>query len=97
MDKELLKKQIGTNKSDVDLGIHRNPERIANPKEVIIEAIRIARQGFTKKRRRKLNISDLYLPIGQAIDMQKLEVLPSYQLFEENIRSAFRELNLLHK
>ncbi len=96
VDKVLLKKQIGTNKKDVELGIHRNPEDIANPKEVIIEAIRIARQGLTKKRRRNLSISNLYLPLGQGMNMQKLEKLPSYKLFEENVRNAFRALNLLH-
>lgn len=96
-DKELLKKEIGTDKNDTILGIDNKPETIANPKEVIENAIRIAREGLTKKRRYSLNISHLYLPIGQSIDLSKLENLASYQDFKENVREAFRKLNLLHR
>ncbi|MFK7908337.1 MAG: hypothetical protein AB8B69_24620, partial [Chitinophagales bacterium] len=78
------------------LGINHPPENTADPKTVIIEAIRIAREEMSKKRRRKLTIADLYLPIGQGIDMEKLEQLSSYQKFKENVRIVFRELNLLH-
>jgi hypothetical protein len=95
-DKELFKKEIGTDKNDTVLGIDNKPETIANPKEVIENAIRIAREGLTKKRRYSLNISHLYLPIGQSIDLSKLETLASYQDFKENVRQAFRELNLLY-
>lgn len=95
-DKELLKSEIGTIKPNSELGIHRSPETIANPKEVIIQAIRIAREGFSQRRRSLLTISDLYLPIGQSIDLVKLEALPSYQDFKENVKTAFRQLNLLH-
>jgi hypothetical protein len=95
-DKELLKKEIGTNKSDNDLGINKTPEDIKNPKEVIENAIRIAREDLTKRRRNDLTISDLYLPIGQAIDLEKLDSLASYQTFKENIREAFKKMNLLH-
>jgi len=94
-DKELLKSEIGTDKSDIELQIHRQPESIANPKECIETAIRIAREGYTKKRRKDLTISELYLPIGQALNLDKLEVLSSYQDFKKNIKEAFRKLNLL--
>jgi len=96
-DKELLKKEINTNETDIKLGIHRAPESIANPKEIIENAIRVTRKNLTKKRRRNLTISDLYLPIGQSMDLKKLESLPSYQDFKENVKKAFRKLNLLHK
>lgn len=95
-DKELLKQEIGTTKTDNELGIDRLPETIANPKEVISNAIRIAREGLTQRRRHDLTIGDLYLPIGQSIDLNKLEVLSSYQDFKNNVREAFISLNLLH-
>ncbi|MCU0326374.1 MAG: DUF4276 family protein [Spirosomaceae bacterium] len=95
-DKELLKREIGTEKTDNELEINRFPEDIANPKEVIENAIRIARANLTKKRRSDLNIADLYFPIGQSIDIEKLETLSSFQNFKENVRVAFRTLNLLH-
>jgi Domain of unknown function (DUF4276) len=94
-DTELLKQEIGTNKTDNELGINRLPENIANPKETIEEAIRIARADLTRKRRSDLTISDLYLPIGQSLDLDKLENLLSYQDFKNNVRSAFIKLNLL--
>jgi Domain of unknown function (DUF4276) len=96
VDKDLLKRQLMTNKSDIELGIHRSPESVANPKETIENAIRIARQGLAKKRRGDLTIAELYLPISQELELKKLEILPSYQLFKEEIRNAFKELNLLY-
>lgn len=95
-DKELLKREIGTDKSNQKLGIHRDPEQYADPKEVVINAIRIAREGMTKRRRHELMISDLYLPLGQSINLDALKRLPSYLKFQENVREAFRKLNYLH-
>ncbi len=95
-DKNLFKTEIGTSKTDIELGIHRNPETIANPKDILEEAIRIARQDFTQKRRRDLRLTELYLPIGQKLDLPKLEVLESYKKFKDSVRDAFKELNYLH-
>jgi hypothetical protein len=94
-DKDLLRKEIGTDKSDNDLDINRNPETIPNPKIIIENAIRIAREDFSKRRRRDLTISELYQPIGQKIDLQKLEILPSFRKFIEAVRETYRSLNYL--
>jgi len=94
-DKDLLKAHIGTSKTDSDLGITKAPETVTHPKEIIETAIRIAREHQTKKRRQNLVIADLYLPIGQAVEVEKLDQLPSYQDFKEDVREAFRALNLL--
>lgn len=94
-DKDLLKREIGTLKSDFDLCIHRHPEQIADPKTVIEEAIRIARAELTKRRRHDLVISDLYLPIGQKITIEKLDILPSFLKFKDSIREAYRKLNYM--
>ncbi len=95
-DKELLKAEIGTRKSNEDLGINKSPEIYADPKQTIETAIRIARQDLTKRRRRNLTIAELYSPIGQKISLNTLEKLPSYQKFKEAVRDAFRKLNYLH-
>ena len=95
-DKALLKQEIGTDKTDNELKINRLPETISNPKEVIETAIRIAREDLTQKRRRHLSIGDLYLPIGQSVDLDKLEHLSSYRDFKNNVVAAFKQLNLLH-
>lgn len=94
-DKDLLKQEIGTHKTDNELDINKNPEQIANPKEVIEKAIRIARAGLTQRQRNNLTIADLYLPIGQSIDLKKLEHLTSYIDFKNNVKNAFIQLNLL--
>lgn len=96
-DKELLKREIGTKKSDHELGIHRPPESIAKPKEAIENAIRIGRSAMTRRRRHELTIADLYFPIAQAISIKELEMLDSFNDFKENIKKAFRELNLLQE
>jgi hypothetical protein len=95
-DKVLLKEEIGTKKSDSELDINRAPETIASPKEVIANAIRIACQDAPSRRRRDLTISDLYAPVGQRLELDKLRTLSAYQAFEEEMRDAFRHLNLLH-
>jgi hypothetical protein len=95
-DRDLLKREIGTDLNDSDLGIHRDAERIADPKQVIAEAIRLARVGLTKRRRSELKISDLYLPVGQKMNLARLAELSSYSKFKDSVRAAFRELNYLH-
>jgi hypothetical protein len=94
-DKELFKKEIGTDKTDSILGISRNPESIADPKDVIRDAIRIARQDLVQRRRRDLTINDIYMPLGQKISSDKLNNLPSYRKFRESVRTTFRSLNYL--
>jgi hypothetical protein len=94
-DKALLKKEIGTNMTDRDLGIDKEPERYSDPKETIKNAIRIAQRNKQKRHRRDLNISDLYMSTGQSVSIEKLKRLPSYNKFQDNIRNALRKLNYL--
>lgn len=93
-DKELLKVEINTNKSDRDLGIDKKPETISNPKQVIENALRIAQEGLPQ-RRRKLEIDEIYQPIGQKLEIKKLEQIPSYNKFKKAVEEAFRKLNYL--
>ncbi|MGN1239592.1 MAG: hypothetical protein ACI4TV_01810 [Paludibacteraceae bacterium] len=94
-DRQLLKEEIGTDLTDNELGINKSPELITDPKKVIGEAIRIARQKVTKRRRHDLTISDLYMPIGQKVSFESLQTLSSFQHFQEGVRSAYRQLHLL--
>lgn len=93
-DKELLKSEIGTTKSDNNLGINKDPESIADPKAVIEEAIRIA-QSDLPRRRRRLTISDLYSIIGDKIGLDKLLSLPSYRRFQDEVRNTYRTLKYM--
>ena len=95
-DKELLKIKIAAQgKRDIDLGLERSPEAYADPKQAIVDAIRIAQAEKTKRRRNELTINDLYDEMGQSIPLQRLRELPSFQHFEENVRSAFRSLGYI--
>lgn len=96
-DKELLKAEIGTDKSDIELGIDKLPEVYDDPKHAIESAIRIGLQNFPRRRRHKLTIAELYAPIGQKIALNTLENLPSYQKFKGAVRSAFIKLNYLQE
>lgn len=94
-DKELLKKEIGTKKSDKELDIYKKPESYSDPKAIIENAIRIALQERSRRHRKELTIADLYLSMGQSIPIDKLKLIPSYIRFQENVRIALRKLNYL--
>lgn len=94
-NKDLLKEEIGTTLSNTDLGISRHPESIADPKKVIEDALIIA-QAHLPGKRNKIDIGDLYQPIGQKIKMDNLQTLESFKVFKESVESALRKLNYLH-
>ncbi|OFY75101.1 MAG: hypothetical protein A2275_02125 [Bacteroidetes bacterium RIFOXYA12_FULL_35_11] len=96
-DLDLLKKKMGTDKSnnELELPIRSNLiEKIADPKSCISNALRIA-QISQPRRRKKLTISNLYTPISQELRIDKLQLLPSFKIFEENARQAMIKLNFL--
>jgi hypothetical protein len=94
-DLNLLKREIGTLKSDRELGLDRPPESFADPKAAIQTALQIALQDQTRRHRRSLQLGELYAPLGQKISLERLKDLPSFQLFVESLRDAFRQCNLL--
>lgn len=93
-DRELLKKEIGTTRSDNDLGINKIPEQVRDPKALIENAIRISMEHLPK-RRRNLYIGQLYQPLGQKISLIELDKLDSFKKFKEEIRQTYRALNYM--
>lgn len=93
-DKALLKDEIGTNLSDSALGIARDPEKIADPKAVISEAIRIATEGHSR-RRQSLSIAELYGALGASVSLDALLSLSSYRMFRQSVEDTFREIGYL--
>ena len=93
-DLNLFKTQIGSDKSDLELGLHRDPESVSDPKMLIDEAIRIARVELPKRRRAELKRNDLYQPIGSAISLVKLDALSSYRSFCNDVRIAYKSLGV---
>lgn len=94
-DLDLLRSEIGATLGNEKLGLHRLPESIAQPKEVIKEALRIQHSTANRRRGKPLTVAELYLPLGQALEITKLERLPSFRDFQQKIRHAFREMGHL--
>ena len=96
--KNLLKEEIGIERTDAELGIHLNPEAITNPKSLIENIIRLSKEDLPKRRRnRGLNISDLYQIIGQKIEISELEKLSSYVKFKNSLIEKLRELSYYYR
>lgn len=94
-DATLLRGEIDPIGQGLDLPLPIRPESENDPKEIIKEIIRLASAGRSRRQRDQLHISDLYQPIGQKINLQKLARLSSYQRFKESVRDAYRKLNYL--
>lgn len=93
-DTKLLKEEIGTEMTDADLGFARNPETIADPKQVIQDAIRTAFSILPRKRRR-IYIEDLYDILGDEIPLTSLDRLPSFQSFTQAARESLIRLHYI--
>jgi hypothetical protein len=93
-DKELLKNEIGTSLSDIDLEINREAELVADPKTIIEKALIIA-QSRISNRRNRITISDLYQPIGQKLTIEKLQALSAFNRFSNQVAISLKALNYL--
>lgn len=94
-DKELFKKVVGTDKSNGELEISGHPESFTDPKAKIENAIRIARSELPKKKQSQLTIAELYSPIGESLQIDKLQTFESFNSFRQDIMNFLRELNLI--
>lgn len=98
-DIDVLKDEIGTEKSNVELGlpthIHQI-ESIAKPKDTIKEAIRLAFEDVPK-RRSQIDIAEFYTPLSQKIRLEHLNQLKSYRKFKEAVRQSLINLNYLQR
>ncbi len=97
-DIDLFLEEINSDKTCEELNLPSKThqiEKISDPKRRIEEAIRIAQSNISK-RRNKLKIADLYTPLSQKLSLQKLEKMPSFTVFKENVRSSLEKLNYLH-
>lgn len=95
-DKQCFKEELDTNKKDSDLGIHRHPETIADPKKTIIEAIRIVDADLPRKERHQIKIGHLYSPLSYKIRLTCLEQLSSYSQFRSQAMISLRTLGFLN-
>jgi hypothetical protein len=97
-DSTTLAKLLNTGKSPTDLRIKmkmKQIEKLSDPKEIINQAIDIAFDNNSKKRKR-IEIEDLYIPMSQQIDLKILDQINSYRQFRLNAKNALIKLNYLH-
>jgi hypothetical protein len=93
-DTVALKIMIGTNQTDQTLGLNYPPESYNDPKHAIKQAIIIS-QAQKSGRRTKVDISELYIPMGQEAALNELLKLPSFQKFYDAARASLVKMNLL--
>lgn len=96
-DIDLFLDEISTNKTKSELGLNGNPETFTNPKNKIKEALHIINQEKPKKRRKDLQINDLYQIIGQKIEIDKLINLNSFDKFYKQVSESLQKLNYINK
>ena len=95
-DKDLFKTAINAiGISNQTLGIEKDPETYADPKDIIEKAIRKANEGKTKRKRYSMSISELYEYIGKNISLDSLRNLSSFSHFEEYSKTTFHDLGYL--
>ncbi len=98
-DPEALRAAIGTTLSSVDLGIPLRPREIegdAHPKERLAEILRTAR-ALRPRRRRKVDIGDLYQPLAEQISMESLRRLPAFQQLIADLKAALASLSFIYR
>ncbi|WP_029294339.1 DUF4276 family protein [Chryseobacterium hispalense] len=96
-DIDLFLDEISTDKTKTELGLNGNPETFTNPKNKIKEALQIINQEKPKKRRKDLQISDLYQIIGQKIEIDELLKLNSFSKFYDQISESLQKLKYINK
>lgn len=89
--------EISTYKTKTELGLNGNPETFTNPKNKIKEALQIINKEKPKKRRKDLQISDLYQIIGQKIEIDELLKLNSFRKFYNQISESLQNLKYINK
>ncbi len=93
-DADALRAVIGTNARSADLGIPLVPheiEGLANPKQRLSEIVRRA-MAVRPRRRRNLDIGELYEPLADRIHLAQLERLPAYQQFSDDLARTLASL-----
>src|SRR5713226_4980392 len=96
-DHDLLREVIGTSLRAQELGLvnrARQVESDPNPKQTLKQ---IMQRAYTERsrRHREVDLSPLYAPLGRRISLDRLNDVPSYQQFVDDLTATLRTLNLI--
>ncbi len=96
-DYEVLLREVGTDLKAHELGIPETAkyvQKISKPKRKLEEAVRIA-YANRSRRRREIDIRFLYQPMGEKINLKRLQQVPSYIKFVEDLTETLINVNLI--
>jgi hypothetical protein len=96
-DYELLLREVGTDLKANNLGIPETAkyvQKISKPKRRLEEAVQMA-YASRSRRRREIDMRFLYQPMGEKINLERLQQVPSYIQFVEDLTETLKSLNLI--
>lgn len=97
-DADTLISVIGTLAPRQSLGIPTRPrqvEAIMDPKQQLSHVLQQALASRTRRYRRRRHIGELYEPLARQMSLQRLEQVPAYQQFVDNLSQALTRLNFV--
>jgi len=97
VDGDALRDAFGTVLDDVALGIPTRPrdvEGILDPKQILNQVYDNVLGG---KRRRRNTVADFFSAIGERVQLKRLQQVPAFQRFEQELRTALKELDYLNE
>ena len=96
-DPQALSQVIGTNLTAQDLGLPERPHQVESepqPRQRLREATCRARAQYPRRRRR-LDLGELYEPLARQIRLERLRGVPAYQRFVTDLTKALHELGFI--
>ncbi|MCC7207171.1 MAG: DUF4276 family protein [Anaerolineae bacterium] len=93
VDFEAFRAVVGTPLRPDDLGFPDQPrqvERIRDPKAALRDAVQRSRQG-----RRAVPIEEIYTPIAERLSLERLDRVPAFQEFHNQLSELLTALHLL--
>lgn len=98
-DADALREVIGTNASNADLAIPIAPreiEGLADPKQRLIDIVRQS-MAARPRRRRRLNIGEIYEPMAERLHLVQLQRLPAYRQFVDDFVGTLARLGFIEQ
>jgi hypothetical protein len=95
-DSQALRTALNTRLNDQDLNLPKSPksvENITDPKWELKEILK--RVNVKRSANQAIALSELYNSLGKTIGLEKLEQVPAYQNFVEDLTKALQETGFI--
>jgi hypothetical protein len=90
VDYEAFKQSVGTKLSAKELDFPSQAhqvETINEPKEILNKALSLA-----QAKRRRIDLDELYAPMGELVSLELLDKVPAFQNFQSRVRKTLIEI-----